>query len=466
MRTMAEAVLGRVIGHVATLGEQPAGSPAQDGSELCRRLREGPPEAGTELGELLAPLFEEWIPCSFNTPGPGYLAFIPGGGLFPAALGDFVAAAVNRYTGVWRLAPALVQLEANVLDWFRQWLQMPPTTRGLLTSGGSLATFSAIVTARERLLGSRLRDGVMYCSTQAHHSIAKAARLAGILADRQRTIEADGRFRLCPGELEAAIRRDRAAGLRPFLVVSSAGTVTTGAIDPLDVVAEICAREGLWHHVDGAYGGFFFLCPELRPALRGLSRADSVVLDPHKGLFLPYGTGALLVRDGEALRQAHAASAGYLPALPEGEMYDPSQYGPELSRPYRGLGVWLPLKLFGAARFRAALSEKRELALLAAERLAAVPGIEIVAPPELSLFAFQLGRPGASPQERNAATRELIDRVVARGRIMLSGAMVGQKFLGRVCVLSFRTRRDRVEQGLEDLREETAEIVGRPGPLS
>ena len=171
-----------------------------------------------------------------------------------------------------------------------------------------------------------------------------------------RSLGVDGDFRMRPEALEAAIVEDRARGLVPFIVVSSAGTTNTGAVDPLDAIADIAAREGLWHHVDGAYGAFFHMCPELRPLLAGLPRADSLTLDPHKGLFLPYGTGALLVRDGEALRAAHAATAGYLPETPDrNEFYDPSEYGPELSRDFRGLRVWLPLSLFGAARFRAAL---------------------------------------------------------------------------------------------------------------
>jgi len=171
--------------------------------------------------------------------------------------------------------------------------------------------------------------------------------------------------------------------------VSSAGTTNTGAVDPLVDIGRLAAREGLWHHVDGAYGAFFHACPELRPLLAGLPGADSLTFDPHKGLFLPYGTGALLVRDGTALRAAHRASAGYLPGTPDAhEFYDPSQHGPDLSRGFPGLRVWLSLKLFGARRVRAAILEKRELALQAAERIARIPGIVMDAPPQLSLFAF------------------------------------------------------------------------------
>lgn len=466
MREMGETVLARVVAHVASLGAQPVRGELDDAAELCRALREPAPEAGVPLDELLEPLFADWIPRSFNTASPGYLAYVPGGGLFPAALADLIAAATNRYTGVWLPAPALVQLEANVLDWFRDWMGFPPSTRGLLTTGGSMAAFNAIVAARERLLGPELRSGTLYVSSQTHHSVAKAARLAGILPDRVRQIAVDPRFRMRVDELARAIAADRAAGLRPFCVVSSAGTTNTGAIDPLPEIADLAAREGLWHHVDGAYGAFFRLVDALRPRLAGLERADSLTLDPHKGLFLPYGVGALLVRDGEALRSAHAATASYMPALAEGDdLYDPSQYGPDLSRGFPGLRVWLCLKLFGVARFRAALEEKRELALDAAARLGALSGVVMRAPPELSLFAFHLAWPGASREEENRATAELLERVTRRGRVMLTGCTVadgdGARFLARVCVLSFRTRRERIDACVEDVAAEAAALLPR-----
>jgi aromatic-L-amino-acid decarboxylase len=275
--------------------------------------------------------------------------------------------------------------------------------------------------------------------------------MAGVFPDRVRVVECDEQYRLPMDALEAAIEDDRRAGLVPFAVVSSAGTTNTGAVDPLDAIADLCVREGLWHHVDGAYGAFFHLCDELKPVLRGMSRADSLTLDPHKGMFLPYGTGALLVRDGAALRAAHEATAGYLPDMPHpDEFYDPSQHGPDLSRGFPGLRVWLSIKLFGTEGFRTALAEKRALAVEAAERLAALPGIVIDAPPELSLFAFHLTRPGASRADEDAATRDLMERVTRGGRVMVTGAVARGRYLGRVCVLSFRTHRSEIDALVAD----------------
>jgi aromatic-L-amino-acid decarboxylase len=457
MRAMGEEVLRRVIEHLASLPYQPACGDVH-AEDLCRALREPAPEHGADLDGLLDLLFADCIPRSFNPASPGYLAYIPGGGVFTAALADLIADATNRYTGVWQAAPALVQLEANVLDWFRDWMGFPPGTRGLLTNGGSMATFNAILCARERLLGPDLRAGVLYTSDQAHNSVGKSAKMAGILPDRVREIPADSRFRMDLGALDAAIAADRRAGLRPFLVVSTAGMTGTGAVDPLGAIADLCARRGLWHHVDGAYGAFFLLVEGLRPTLAGLERADSLTLDPHKGLFLPYGTGALLVRDGSALKAVHGTGASYLPREADAEFYDPSQYGPDLSRGFPGLRVWLTIKLYGTARLRAALAEKRSLAVWAAERLAEVPGIVLVAPPELSLLAFRLDVPGTPPGIQDAATRRLLERVNARGRVMLTGCTARGRFLGRICVLSFRTRRRDVETAVAQLAEEAARL--------
>jgi aromatic-L-amino-acid/L-tryptophan decarboxylase len=459
MRAMGEDVLTRVVDHITSLATQPVCGDVH-AEAFCRTLREGIPEQGAAFEPLLDQLFNDVIPRSFTASSPGYLAFIPAGGLFPAALADLIADGVNRFTGVWMAAPALVQLEANTLDWLRDWMQFPAGTRGLFTTGGSMANFNAIVCARERHLGAEIRSGVLYTSTQAHHSIAKSAKLAGIMPDRVRTVEVDEAFRMRIDALSAAVASDRQRGLKPFVVVSSAGTTNTGAVDPLDAIADLCAREGLWHHVDGAYGAFFHACDALRPLLAGLPRADSVTLDPHKGLFLPYGTGALLVRDGAALRAAHEATAGYLPAMPDAdEFYDPSQHGPDLSRGFPGLRVWLSIKLYGAERIKAAIAEKRELAVAAAERIARLPGINMVAPPQLSLFAFHLTWPGAAQAEEDRATKALLERVNARQRVMLTGCSAGGRFLGRVCVLSFRTRQAQMDMCVEDVAREAATIL-------
>ncbi len=463
MLAMGRSVLTRAADHIANIADAPVRGDVETAAaeDYCRSMREPAPALGTPLDGVLASLFEEWVPRSFTTTSPGYLAYIPGGGLFPAALADFIAGTTNRFTGIWQAAPALVQLEANALSWIRDWMGFPDSARGLFTTGGSMSNFTAMICARERHLGTEIRSGTLYASAHVHHCVAKSARLAGIMPDRLREIPVDKDFRMIPSALESAIAEDRRSGRTPFFVVSSAGTTNTGAVDPLETIGNICKREGLWHHVDGAYGGFFHMVEELRPLLAGLSEADSLTLDPHKGLFLPYGTGALLVRDGAALRAAHAASAGYLPHMSEtGEFYDPSQYGPDLSRGFPGLRVWLAVKLYGTERLKAAVLEKRRLALWAAEEIARIPSIRMVAPPQLSLFAFELDAPGLTRELRNRATEALLENVTRRGRVMMTGCTVDGRFLGRVCVLSFRTKRKDIETCVEQLREAAREVLG------
>jgi len=450
LRHLVDAAMDRIAPHLDSLPRQPAAD-TEGGAALARSLVEPLPELPSPLGEVLELLFERAVPKSFNTAGPGYLAYIPGGGLPHSAVASLIADAVNRYVGVFAAAPALAQLEANVVAWFAELAGYPRAARGQLTSGGSLANFTALVTARRERLPEDFLAGTLYASDQAHHSVQKAALLAGFPPASVRSIPSDAAFRLRLDLLEERIAADRRAGRLPFLVVANAGSTNTGAIDPLGPLADLCARHGLWLHVDAAYGGFFLLTERGRRALAGIERADSIVLDPHKSLFLPYGTGALLVRDGPALRRAHSVAAEYMPPLSDdNDLIDFCEISPELSRPFRGLSVWLPLKLLGAAPFRQALDEKLDLARWAAGELRAMPEVEIVAEPELSLLAFRLAPAG--PAERlNRLNRDWLARVNARRRVYLTGTMLGDSFALRICVLSFRTHRDRVEQALEDL---------------
>jgi aromatic-L-amino-acid decarboxylase len=379
----------RIVRHIESLPQAPANG-AHDGAAMARSLREPPPAAGRPYEEILEFLFDRAIPNSFTTPGPGYLAYIPGGGIFHTAVADLIANSVNRYVGVFAAAPALAQLEANVLSWFAEWVGLPAGAGGTLTSGGSLANFTGLVVARRARLDENFLDATIYASRETHHSVAKAAMLAGFPTRNVRPLDTDDSYRARPEALRAAIAADRAAGLRPFLVVGNAGTTNTGAVDPLRDLARVASAEGLWFHVDAAYGGFFALTERGRRTMDGLELADSIVLDPHKALFLPYGTGALLVRDGAVMRDALRMEADYLPPPAEEDLPDFHALSPELSRPFRGLRVWLPLQMLGVEPFRAALDEKLDLAAWLCDEVRAIPGIEILAEPQLSLFAFRL----------------------------------------------------------------------------
>jgi aromatic-L-amino-acid/L-tryptophan decarboxylase len=448
MREMAEAAVRAVVDHIAALPSSPR-SHLEGSAELVRSLRELPPEIGTDFRTLLEFLMTTVVPASINTPHPQYLAYIPGGGLYPSAVADFIGAATNRYTGVWFAAPAAVRLETNVLEWFARWMGYPESARGILTTGGSMANFSAVVTARKQLLGDDIARGTIYASDQTHYCVMKVAALAGIPERNVRLLDTDERYRAVPELFEKAIRADVRAGFRPFLLVGNAGTTNTGAVDPLAGLAEVAKRHGLWYHVDAAYGGFFNLCEEGRRRLAGLELSDSMVLDPHKGLFIPYGSGSLLVKDGEALRRAHVMSAEYLQDIetPEDEV-SPADYSPELSRANYGLRVWLPLKFYGVKAFRENLAEKLRLAEWLYHKFLEEPGFEIVAAPELSVVAYRY-RPKSG--DLNEFNRRLIKKIVASRKLFLSSTMLRGRFVLRACVLSFRTHQSEIEEAFETI---------------
>jgi aromatic-L-amino-acid decarboxylase len=315
-----------------------------------------------------------------------------------------------------------------------------------------------VVTARREQLPENFLTGVLYASDQVHHSVKKAAILAGFPERNVREIPSDDRFRARIDMLERQIAADRQAGLAPFLVVGNAGSTNTGAVDDLQALADLARQERCWFHVDAAYGGFFLLTEQGKALMKGIERADSITLDPHKGLFLPYGTGSLLVRDGGALKRAHGVNAQYLPATDEDpELMDFSQMSPELSRGFRGLRVWLPLKMHGIAPFRHNLDEKLALTRWATEELRKIDAMEIVAEPQLSIVAFRVVRPGLDGEALNQLNHALLQRINAKQRVYLSGTLLGDRFVLRLCVLSFRTHLERIQMAIEDIREAVEE---------
>lgn len=444
---MTRACVAFVREQLASIGEQPA-SDTDDAGALCASFREAPPTKGEPMHALLARLGPA-VAKSFNTAGPGYLAFIPGGGVYAAALADYVALATNRYVGVAKAAPALAEIEATTVRWLASLMGYGPGSGGVLTSGGSMSNLVAMVTAREIMCGEGFADAVIYASEETHHSVHKAARFAGFRASAIRRVPTDAHFRLDAAALERAIEEDRASGRKPMLAVANAGTTNTGAIDPIADVAAIARRHGMWVHADAAYGGFFRLAETHAAPLAALSECDSITLDPHKGLFLPYGTGCLLVKDALHLRRAHQGEAAYLnDVASEDDAVNFSDLSPELSREFRGLRLWLPLKLYGLEAFRAQIEEKLALARLVYDELSQDPRFEVLAPPELSVVAFRLrGRD-------DRANAELLRRINARKRVLLSSTVLQGRLTLRVAIVSFRTHEDRVREAIASIRNE------------
>lgn len=456
MQAMADAASNFLVAFIDRL----PGAPASDDAgvmALTEPLRVGAPEEGRPFEELLD-LFAEGAAKGHNTAGPGWLAYVPGGGLFSAAVADFLACGVNRFVGVWEPAPVLAQIEATAVRWLCDLFGYPSDSRGILTSGGSMSHFSAVVTARHALLGGDVSRGTAYVTNQTHSATLKAAVLAGFPRDHVRLVPTTSGLEMDPQRLSEAIQRDRADGMLPFYVVASAGTTNTGAVDPLDEIASVTAESGVWLHIDAAYGGFFQLTERGKRIFSGIDRADSITLDPHKSMFLPYGTGALLVRDGRRLREAHEIHAeSYLQDLAgEADIPNFADYSPELSRDFRGLRVWLPIQLHGFGAIRAALDEKLDLALYLFESLGKIPGLELPVMPRLSTVVFRVAPSIDGSDEK---TREILRLINTRRRVFLSSTNLDDRFTIRACILSHRTHRDRIDELIEIVTEATAEVA-------
>jgi aromatic-L-amino-acid decarboxylase len=456
--------LEKAVARLALFLEELPQSPAtrlEGAWEKAGTFDEPLPQGGADFSHLLDRIMDDAVPFALNPAHPGYLAYVPGGGLLHASVGDLIAAVTNRFVGAQFAAPVMAQIEATVVGWFCQLIGFPDAAAGILTTGGSLANLTAVTVARGRL-GEDFLDGVAYLSTQAHHSMEKALRLAGIPARGIRLVAVDERGRIRLDALQEAIDTDRAQKKRPFLVVGNAGTTNTGAVDDLIGLARVAGEEDLHFHIDGAYGGFFAMTERGKQSLVGLERADSVTLDPHKGLFLPYGTGCLLVRKAELLLQAHGAQADYLPGEVDGAdpRSDFMRLSPELSRGNRSLRLWIPLMMHGVPSFVAALDEKLDLARWAADRLRAHPGIVFFDEPRLSLFAFRLKKDGLSEDEEDALTLRWLEQANAPRRAHFTHTRVAGRVWARICVLSFRTHQAHLEVAVSDLLQAADEVLG------
>ncbi len=412
-----------------------------------------------DIDEALSFLKNNIDSTGINPASGGHLGYIPGGGIFHSALGDYLAAVTNRYAGVYFASPGAVKMENYLLDWMAEIIGYPKTCGGNLTSGGSISNLMGIVTAREafNLKPKHIEKSVVYLTSQSHHSIEKALRIAGLKDCVKHFIPMDANYRMNVNELESSINKDKASKLKPWLVVSSAGTTDVGAVDPLFDIGEVASRNGLWHHIDGAYGAFFVLSESGKNILTGMKKSDSLIMDPHKSLFLPYGSGAVLIKDKEVLYKAHHYQAGYMQdALEQNEELSPADLSPELSKHFRGLRLWLPLRLLGLDPFKAALEEKIQLARYAYEKLKNFENIELGVYPDLSVVTFRFIPLKINPNDFN---KKIIEEIHKDGRVFLSSTLLNGKFTLRIAVVSFRTHLQEIDLALDILKEKYSKLI-------
>lgn len=412
---------------------------------------------GRPLPEILSAIGKYVDGPGLNPASGGHLGYIPGGGIYYSALGDYLADITNRYAGIFFAGPGAVRVENVLIRWMADILGFPAGAGGNLTTGGSLANLIGIVTARDafRLKARGLKQCVIYCTSQAHHSVEKAIRIAGLRDCRLRKIELDEHYRMRSSALERAVVEDRRKGRRPFLIIASAGTTDVGAVDPLEEIANISSRHKCWLHVDAAYGGFFILTEEGKQKLRGIERADSISIDPHKGLFLPYGLGAALVRDYKHLHAAHYYHANYMQdAAAATEEMSPADLSPELTKHFRGMRLWLPLQLLGLRPFRACLEEKLLLTKHFHQKVREI-GFETGPEPELSVATYRYIPKKGDAEEFN---KKLLQAVVDDGRVFISSTRLNGIFTLRFACLAFRTHLETVDLLLTLLREKSREL--------
>ncbi len=468
-RSLGHRLIDRLADFLASLPDRPV-TPGESPAAVRQALHAARPlpDLGTDPANLLEATAGLLFDHSLFNGHPRFWGYITSSAAPIGALGDLLAAAVNPNVGAWFLSPMASEIEAQTVRWIAELLGYPEDSGGLLVSGGNMANFVCFLAARQAKAGWDVRAAGMtsaearrlrvYGSTETHTWIQKAADMYGLGTDSIRWIPTDAQLRMDTTALRRHIREDLAAGDRPFLVVGAAGSVSTGAVDPLPEIAAICREYDLWFHVDGAYGGFAAMLPDAAPDLRGLSEADSVAVDPHKWLYAPIEAACALVRDPAKLREAFAYHPPYYHFGVEAVNY--LDHGPQNTRGFRALKVWLAIQQVGRQGYVQMLSDDIRLAQELHRRVSAHPALEACTQ-SLSITTFRYLPPDLPPGAEAAEAylselnRELLTRLQNGGEAYLSNAVIGGKFVLRACIVNFRT-------SLADV-EALPEIVARVG---
>ena len=456
LRAHGHRVLDELLEWLRTLRDRPAWRPVPE--DVRDALRSPLPLEGAGLAGAWDDFRDQVLPYPWGNVHPRFWGWVNGTGTPSAALAELATAVINTNAGGGHQCAPYV--EGQVLEWCKAMLGFPASASGVLVTGGSVANLVAIAAARDAADPAIVEEGVspargplvLYASSETHNSVDKAVRLLGLGRRGLRSIPVDGDFRIDLPRLERAIGEDRAAGRRPFCVVGNAGTVNTGAIDDLAALAALCRRERLWLHVDGAFGALAAISDRLRPLVRGMEAADSIAFDLHKWLYMPYDVGCVLVRDPEAHRRPFATHASYLARLERGAApndHDPGSLGPELSREFRGLKVWMLLKEHGLAKFARLIEQNVDQAAYLAGLVRRHPELELMAPAPLNIVCFRYSGQGAGSrgqaEELDSLNREILIRLQERGIAVPSATVLGGKFAIRVAITNHRSVRSDFE---------------------
>ena len=429
------------------------GENAWDGDfqrELEDRLLENPPENGKPASEVMERVAQDVLPFSARLDHPRCFAFVPSSTTWPGVLAEFISAGYNFNVCTWLVASGPSQLELVVIEWFRRWFRLPEGAGGLLTSGGSAAALNAFVAAREA--AGNPQHPTVYMSNQSHSAQVRAAKIVGVRPECIRTIPIDENFRLDMNALARAVAEDRGQGRNPIAVCANAGAPGNGAVDPLNAMADFCEAEGIWFHVDAAYGGFAVLTDTGKELLRGIERADSIGVDGHKWLFQPYETGGLLVRDARTLENAFAIKHDVLQDTVWGANHPNfSDRNYQLSRSFRALKIWMSVHTFGMASIRKAVANGMELADRAGAYIQESETLELLAPVSLGIVCFRVSPACADTDETtlDQANKTVLSRLFWEGTALMSSTLVDNKFSLRLCIINHNTTWDDVRETLE-----------------
>jgi len=426
--------------------------PVLDRNQLSELFSTPFPEEGIGVESLFRDIQKKVLPNCTTTAHRRFLAYVLGtpNGIAPFA--EAVAAALNQNCNFWQLSPAASVIESKVIAWLGSLFGYPETAGGILTSGGSMANLMALSVAMHEKAPIDLRKAglsalasplIVYTSAEAHRSVEKGAAILGLGLDHVRKIPVDADFRLRVDLLEKAIEEDRRMGATPFCVVAAAGTVNTGAIDPIDDIADLCARENLWLHVDGAYGALFILSGEMKDRLAACGRADSIALDPHKLLFAPLEAGCLIVRNRDKLRHTFHFASSYLTVEDDPLLVNFLEYGPQLSRSFKAFKIWCSLQTFGVRAFRAAADRMLELARYMAARVMAEPSLELMALVPLTAVCFRF--------KNGADNQVVLARLVEEGTALLGPVHIGGRDGIRACIANHRTSESDIDLVMDRL---------------